>query len=395
MAKNTLDLKQLKSRVGVDDIAFSLGYCLDKKAGVGKYIELVLGDPAHPTDKIIVRNTSDKSQQGYFRRDGSKGDVVSFIKENLNSFNVSGNNEWVKVLNVLAKFGNMPQIDIEDRNYVKSQSNTQRAFDPQRYKTSAVDMDKFPWFLKSRGLSAETVRDFGDNVVLIKDQNNKNYDGWNIGFPYTNPSSQELSGYEIRGNKGYKAKATGTDSAHSAWIAEFPKNTPHNIRNVYFFESSLDAMAFYQINKARLMMQPFALVSVGGSFNPELTENIMRRFPVARACDCFDNDIAGYQYSANLIKAVDKIEISVVASDDSIYLKHGDKEIQCPKERFSFNQATRKLGIDYSTGHWKSPGNFKDWNDCLLDKQIEPKVSPSKYLRDENLTQQRKSSLKM
>lgn len=34
-----LDFKALKAKVGVDDIAYSLGYRLDKRAGVGAYIE--------------------------------------------------------------------------------------------------------------------------------------------------------------------------------------------------------------------------------------------------------------------------------------------------------------------------------------------------------------------
>ncbi|MCM1491466.1 MAG: DUF3991 and toprim domain-containing protein [Muribaculum sp.] len=394
MAAYPLSFKELKSRVGVDDIAFALGYCIDKKAGVGKYMELVLGDSHNPTDKIIVRNTTDKSQQFYFRRDGSKGDVVSFIKENLNAFNVSGENDWIKILNVLAKYGNMPSVNPEVRDYVHSQLDSSKVFDSGRYKTATIDANKIPWFFHTRGISSDTVRRFGDNLVLIKDLNNKSYDGYNIGFPYINPTTMQLSGYEIRGNKGYKSKAAGTDSSHSAWIAEFPRDAPHNIRNVYFFESSVDALSFYQINRTKLMSMPFALVSVGGAFNPKLADDVMNRFPAAKAWDCFDNDLAGNIYSANLIKAVDKIELSVITSDDTIYLKHGDKEIQCPKEGFSFEKSSKTLGINYSCGHWKSPRNFKDWNDCLLNKMIEPKVSPSKYQRDENLAQKRRTTLK-
>lgn len=34
--------KALKEKVGVDDIAYSLGYRLKREAGVGKYIEMAL-----------------------------------------------------------------------------------------------------------------------------------------------------------------------------------------------------------------------------------------------------------------------------------------------------------------------------------------------------------------
>ena len=48
--------KELKSRVGIDDVAYSLGYRLDRKAGVGRYIELVLGEGRDKRDTIIVSN---------------------------------------------------------------------------------------------------------------------------------------------------------------------------------------------------------------------------------------------------------------------------------------------------------------------------------------------------
>ena len=43
MADYKVNFKELKSRVGVDDVAYALGYRLDRQAGVGRYIELVLG----------------------------------------------------------------------------------------------------------------------------------------------------------------------------------------------------------------------------------------------------------------------------------------------------------------------------------------------------------------
>lgn len=385
----------MKSKVGIDDIAYDLGYRLDKKAGVGKYFELVLGDPNNPTDKIVVRNSPDKAGQFFFRRDGSKGDVISFIKENLNSFAVAGTHPWTRICNVLAKYSNTPIIDIADRNYVNSASNTSRRFESERYLTYRIDSERMPWLLTNRGFTPDCIRDFGHNIVLIRDTRNTKFDGLNIGFPYTNPKTQELSGYEIRGNKGFKSKATGTDSTHSAWIAEFPYNEPMNVKNVYFFESSFDAMAFYQLNKARISNSPFALVSVGGAFGENLAKEIMNRFPIAKAWDCFDNDLAGQMYSANLVKAIDKTDFIVETTENDITLKYGDKTARCPKEDFDFKISAAALGLNYSCGHWKSPSNYKDWNDCLQGNQIQPHISPSKYLRDENLENQRKSAFKL
>jgi len=144
MADYKVNFKDLKSRVGIDDIAYALGYRLDRKAGVGKYIELVLGDGTNRRDTIIVSNPRDKAAQTFFRRDGSKGDVVTLIRENLDSFFVTGKDEWQKIAKVMARFANMPEPEYkEDREYVKSAS-VSHTFDSSRYEVKQVDPDRIP-----------------------------------------------------------------------------------------------------------------------------------------------------------------------------------------------------------------------------------------------------------
>lgn len=116
-----VNFKELKARVGVTDVAYALGYRLDRKAGVGRYIELVLGDGREKRDTLIVSHPNDRSAQTFFRRDGSKGDVLTLIRENLNTFFVTGKDEWQKVAKVMARFANMPEPEYnDDREYVKS-----------------------------------------------------------------------------------------------------------------------------------------------------------------------------------------------------------------------------------------------------------------------------------
>lgn len=79
MTDYKVNFKELKSRVGVDDVAYALGYRLDRKAGVGRYIELVLGEDGNRRDTIVVSHPHDKAAQTFFRRNGSKGDVVTLI----------------------------------------------------------------------------------------------------------------------------------------------------------------------------------------------------------------------------------------------------------------------------------------------------------------------------
>ena len=158
MSDYKVNFREMKSRVGIDDIAYALGYRLDRKAGVGRYIELVLGEGDNKRDTLIVSHPNDKAAQTFFRRDGSKGDVVTLIRENLSSFTVSGKDEWQKIAKVMARFANMPEPECrEDREYVKSAGKSCGAFDASRYDVKPVDTEKIPGLFFRRGLSKTTV----------------------------------------------------------------------------------------------------------------------------------------------------------------------------------------------------------------------------------------------
>lgn len=109
MKEYQIDFKALKSKVGIDDVAYSLGYQVDWKAGLGRYVEFVLPDGAGgKKDTIIVSHLNDKAQQTFFRRNGQRGDVINFIQENAGSFGISGRNNWDLISKVMARFANEP-----------------------------------------------------------------------------------------------------------------------------------------------------------------------------------------------------------------------------------------------------------------------------------------------
>ena len=62
-----VDFKYLKERVGIDDVAYSLGYRIDRSAGVGKYVEMVLSDGRNNCmDRIIISHPGDKGNSTIF-----------------------------------------------------------------------------------------------------------------------------------------------------------------------------------------------------------------------------------------------------------------------------------------------------------------------------------------
>lgn len=394
MADYKINFKELKSRVGVDDIAYALGYRLDRKAGVGRYIELVLGEGGNRRDTIIVSHPNDKAAQTFFRRDGSKGDAVTLIRENLDSFLVSGKDEWQKIAKVMARFAHMPEPEYrEDREYVKS-AGTHTAFDASRYEVRPVCPGKIPGLFSLRGISKDTVRVFAPFLSLIRDRRNNKFDGYNIGFPYTSADGDDVKGYEIRGHGGYKSKAAGTDSSSSAWVADLSGDNREAVRSVFFCESAFDAMAFYQMNRPRLNTD-VALVSLGGTFSDGQISGVMARFPHARAFDCFDNDLAGRIYGLRMMALLENIPLKINKTANGIEVEAKGKSFRPDMERSLTAQTGELLRIRYRMGQWLPPKAFKDWNDCLLNKPMEPVLSPHKEECERNLSERRNAGLKM
>ena len=386
--------KDLKSRVGIDDVAYSLGYRLDRKAGVGRYIELVLGEGNNRRDTIIISNPQNKGAQTFFRRDGSKGDVVTFIRENLDSFFVSGKDEWQKIAKVMARFANMPEPEYkEDREYVKKAS-VSHEFDKSRYEVLPIDTIHIPKIFSQRGIADDTVINLASFISLIKDKRNTNFDGFNIGFPYTETCDSEVKGYEIRGMGGYKSKAAGTNSSSAAWVADLSGGNPDMVRNVFFCESAFDAISFYEMNRPQLGRY-IALVSLGGTFSDRQITGVMERFPNARAFDCFDNDIPGRIYGLRMMALLENIPLKITKTDNGLKVEAKGKTIAVEADKSIMPQVASKLSIRYKMGQWPPPKDFKDWNECLMNKPMQPIISPNKNDRDINLAEQRKSSLKL
>lgn len=403
-----VNFKDLKSRVGVDDIAYVLGYRLDRKAGVGKYIELVLGQGRDRRDTLIVSNPRDKTNQTWFRRDGSKGDVVTLIRENLNSFNVSGKDDWQKVAKVLARYANMPEPEYSsDREYVRSAS-TSSVFDPSRYETKDIQpgANRDKSLFHQRGLYNDTVDDFLPYISLIRDTRNDKFEGYNVGFPYRTGDSDEVVGYEIRGFGGYKSKAAGTNSNSACWMAAFQKtgrdkvmpvksSEESDVKSVFFFESAFDAMAFYQLNRLR-MGERFAVVSLGGTFSDGQIESVRTRFPQARPFECFDNDIAGRTYALRLVSIYSGVPIKITKTEEGLTAESNGKSMEINLSRIPFAaQVDKPFGIPHIVGSWTPYHVYKDWNDCLLEKRMEPEFRLTKFDRNQNLENERKSNLKL
>lgn len=388
-----INFKELKSKVGVVDIALTLGYKIDRKAGVGRYVELVLGDRR---DRIIVSFPNDRSRQTFFRRNGERGDVLDLIRENLNSFNVFGKTEWEKIAKVLMKQANIPIEITSDRSYIESNS-VAKEFDAERYAVKDIEPTHTYPILRARSFSMDTVAAFRPFISLIRDESNEKFKGYNIGFPYTEGGEGRVCGYEIRGANGYKQKASGTNSSTASWMADFAKVKGNHASEILLFESAFDAMAFYQANAHTKSFEYTALVSIGGTFSNGQIRKIVETNPNARFVDCFDNDKAGRIYGLRLLAILNNKPIKIATSETEIELEWGEQLISVPNE--ALNKLTQYVSqtadVDCHIGEWRAPQGYKDWNDYILGNKMEEVLEPNKYQRNENLEQRRKGGVKV
>jgi hypothetical protein len=400
MITNKVSFKDLKARVGVDDIAYYLGYRLDHSAGIGKYIEMVLDNGDIHTDKLIIKNPQDKSAQTYFRRNGAKGgDVVNLILENINSFGERGHDTWEIVAKVMARFANEPIPDYRDRKYMETESyNRPSVFDPKRYEVQPGEehLKHLMSYFTRRGITEETARVFSPFLCRVKDLNMSSYDNYNLGFPYTKPGNTKVLGYEIRGYNGYKSKAAGTNSSSAAWIADLSNHqNPLDICNVYFAESGYDIMAFYQANRLKIEKDSSVFVSLGGTFSDRQITGIMNHYSEARAIDCFDNDLPGRIYGVRMVGLLEGLHLNIIKQGYAVIIKTDDKEFSMPADDVSIAELGKHIDLRYKVGQWKAAPAFKDWNDQVMDKPMGIIQGKSKYQRDEKLSEDRKSCFKL
>lgn len=395
-----VDFKGLKEKVGIDDIAYSLGYRINRKAGVGKYIEMALLDNrGNHTDSIVIRHPKDKGSQSYFRHNGrGGGDVVAFIMENLGSFSDSGINEWDKLGHIMTRFANEPVEETANGKYLEKMGYKQEPFDPSRYDVQPITehLKNCMNYMLPRGFSEETIRTFAPYIVRLRDNQSENFKDYNLGFPYRVPGQDEVVGYEIRGYNKFKSKATGSNSTTAAWIVDLSLNKNElAAQNVYFAESAYDIMAFWQANRLKLDMQTSVFVSIGGTFSDLQLSTIMKYYERAKAVDCFDNDLPGRIYSLRMASIFADRHMNIVKTDDFVMVSRDGKEVRMSHDDTSLSELSKYFWIPKRVCQWKPPEAFKDWNDVIMNKPYIQKPDVNKFQRNKALEERRSKGIKI
>jgi hypothetical protein len=207
-----IDYREARKEVSIVEVLLDLGYKYDKSKG-GVSPNFVLRDEhGKEIDRVIVKNPKNLENQGYWRRDGGKGDLIDFIRENLAAFPVTGRNDVDTLNKVLARYmGKEEKESFNLDDYLdKAGIHEAKEFDASRYDRldTAERIDHVMTFFEQRGLSREAAMVFAPFIELVRKKADEDSTSpkaiYNLGFPYHIPGSAEIVGYEIRGYKGFK-----------------------------------------------------------------------------------------------------------------------------------------------------------------------------------------------
>lgn len=356
-----MTFQEYREKVPITSVAESLGYQVNLKKG------RVTLEFKHPDgDTVLI----DPTKKLYYNRNGTKdrGDIIEFVKNRLDKFNVSYEHPINGVNKVLQAYANEPQ-----RISVKFVGPVPVEFDASRYEAPKASVFKLHYLIQERGLDMDTVKLFSPYIHLVKDtkaSTGRPYE--NIGFPLTKPGSEIIVGWDLR-NYGFKGVAAGSNRQGGMWIADFV-GKPERTRNVIFGENPIDLMSFYQLNKHKLDLDNAAFVSFGGGISKSQMQGALKYWAEVKKHTAFDNDYQGKMYDiAMAIHVTDKNVPLPQKLADSLLFKVDEKSFEIPMDKVSLASFEKASGIRSGITVHKAIGEsngraFKDFNDIIHPK---------------------------
>lgn len=378
-----LTYEDFKNRINIQDLLRDAGYIQNLRDGLRypSYVKIGSDGRRVRGDKFIVTGNG----LCCFRPDIHKNyNIISFIKEHPHFFSeytpgINGDRLVNLVCNRLLNHPveQRPSVDAERErlrkpfnmndyerlDFLKENWESQKAF--------------YPYF-KSRGINLATQRAFATNffIAIKKAENGKTYR--NLAFPLRKPNDLETYvGLEERsrannaeGKTAYKGMATGSNASEGMWIACPDGKALGEAKDVYWFESAFDAMAFYQINigKGLPPLERSVFISTSGSPSIHQFKGMLAETPDANHHLCFDRDRAGHLFAINfaLTKAGKTFTTNVTPKGKLVVVDTTDKyqRHELNLEPFEFDRIVRVLGIDTQIQR----NDMTEYMDSLQDK---------------------------
>lgn len=146
------------------------------------------------------------------------------------------------------------------------------------------------------------------------------------------------------------------------------------------------ARQFYQANQAKIDLTHSAFVSVGGALSNGQVSGVMKHFNLAKAVDCFDNDLAGRIYGMRMAALADGKRLNIVQVGENLKVETDGKKFDIPIGKASVKELAKHIELSGRTEVWKPPINYKDWNDVVRGMPLDALELKTKFQRDENLS---------
>lgn len=320
-----LSYDDFKARIDIQDVLKDAGYHFYRRDGLRypSYVRLDSNGSRVRGDKFIVTANGkccfQPPQQKVYN-------VISFITEHPDFFQeyYAGINPHHLVNLVCNRLLNNP-IEYDMRNIIEPRHNV-KPFDIKDYtvlKFKKHDMEnikKFYPFFKSRMIDIATQKAFGSSFMLatrqVSEQKGRYFK--NLSFPLYLPGQTAVVGFEERGKprldgtSGYKGKALGSNSSEGLWIASPNGTELKDAKDVLWFESAYDAMAYYQLcaHKDKSLADAVFL-STGGNPTVMQFRGVIKEAQNACHHLCFDNDMAGKQFVLNFNTELKHVKESI------------------------------------------------------------------------------------
>ena len=372
-----LNYEDFKRRVNIQDLLVDAGYRLNRRDGLRypSYVRTGSDGRRVRGDKFIVTNNGLCCFQPPQRKNYN---VISFIKEHPHFFSeyIPGMNTDRLVNLVCNRLLNQP---VEQRSStVIEKERLKKVFDLKEYEL--VELRKDDWdsqkafypYFKERGISLDTQLAFGEHFFIAMREAPTGKTFTNLSFPLRKPNDLAVVvGLEERGRANaegnvYKGMATGSNATEGMWIACPVGGALDKVKDVYWFESAYDAMAFYQIKKSELKydnnrdsekelsrLDKSVFVSTGGNPSIRQFKGMLSETPDANHHLCFDRDRAGQLFAINfaLTKAGKTFNTHITPRGKLIVVDTTDKYLrhELNPELFEFDQLMKILGAGTQT----------------------------------------------
>lgn len=325
MRDGDLTYDDFLQRLNIQDVLIDAGYHLNRRDGLRypSYVRMDSDGQRIRGDKFIV------TQQGkccFHAQQQKVYNIISFIKEHPHFFTEyhAGMSPDRLVNLVCNRLLNHPIAERETRIIRPKQDvkpfNIEdydiHKFNPQDRATQK----KFYPFFKHRGIDLYTQYAFHRDFCLATKHRADGAQYTNLSFYMTLPQGDgTVVGFEERGRQrmdgsgSYKGKAEGSNSSQGLWIAS-PARTPLSAaKHIYWFESAYDAMAYYQLHQTTNKdLRKAVFVSTGGNPTVEQMRGVLLATLPARQHICFDTDLAGMDFTKNLMDERCRVVRSII-----------------------------------------------------------------------------------